>query len=149
MSHEYCNPNGLERPQYDAGEESAQRAAGVSLVVLDRILASVREEFLRASAMHSKMHSLHEAKGVIEEEFDEFWEDVRRDDVPAARKELVQLAAMAVRALHDVHSATGKPKPAPLDKRELLAIRHLFAAVRADAGHDPAARKLAAILDGR
>jgi hypothetical protein len=58
------------------------------------------------------MHSLHEAKAVIEEEFDELWEqvkinpkklDVDRQLLRQARMrtELIQIAAMCVRAIVD------------------------------------------------
>ncbi len=64
----------------------------------------------------SKMHgdsfaSLHEAYAVILEELDEVWEIARmkkRDRDPhEIRKELVQLAAMAVKALESVDNFVG------------------------------------------
>lgn len=127
MSHEYANPlpNNPMVPQPDDHDPLPGKSP-VDVAMLDSILAQVRAEFIAAATMHGPMHSLHEAHGVILEEFEEFWEDARRDDLPAARKELVQLAAMAVRALHDVHTVTGKAKPAPLTKQELRRIRYLL-----------------------
>lgn len=42
--------------------------------------------------------SLHEAAAIIKEEFDEFWEEVKANDVPRAAEEVLQLAATAIRA---------------------------------------------------
>lgn len=72
------------------------------------ILVDVMAELHKASDGHPPMHSLHEAEGVIREEFDEFWDEVKKnprkhpDRNDLARKELIQLAAMSIRALHDV-----------------------------------------------
>lgn len=58
--------------------------------------------------MNAPMHSLHEAESVIREEYDEFWTEVKKNPRKhprrnaLARAELVQLAAMAIRAIHDV-----------------------------------------------
>lgn len=74
-----------------------------------QIAAEVKEEVLRATALHSPMHSPHEADSVIREEYEEFWDEVKRfnlpkgrDSRPQMREELIQLAAMAVRAISDV-----------------------------------------------
>ncbi|MCC6271291.1 MAG: hypothetical protein IT190_08435, partial [Microbacteriaceae bacterium] len=52
------------------------------------------------------MHSLHEAYAVLLEELDEVWDHVKlkqpERDPAAVRKELVQLAAMAARAVVDL-----------------------------------------------
>lgn len=72
------------------------------------ILIDITTELHKASDGHPPMHSLHEAAAVIREEFDEFWDEVKKnphrhpDRNDLARKELVQLAAMSIRALHDV-----------------------------------------------
>lgn len=42
--------------------------------------------------------SLHEAAAIIREEHDEFWEEVKANDVPRAAEEVLQLAATAIRA---------------------------------------------------
>ncbi len=72
------------------------------------IVADVMVELHQAMSNHGNMVNLHEAYGVIAEEFVEFQEEVfknprkhpRRNEL--ARAELIQLAAMAIRALHDV-----------------------------------------------
>ncbi len=78
-------------------------------IQIQRIVAEVAAEVIRASEMFEPMNSPHEAEGVIREEFEEFSDEVKkynprknRDTRPAMRTELVQLAAMSVRAVLDV-----------------------------------------------
>lgn len=73
---------------------------------LTACLINVEKEVLHASMKHPPMHSLHEALGVIREEYIEFEEEVfkkaenrRPQDVAM---ELRQIAAMAVRAAVDL-----------------------------------------------
>ena len=72
--------------------------------------ASARTEF-------KPMNSAHEGHAVIREEFDELWDEVKRNPVhPAAmEKEAVQLGAMVIRFLTEVIGAppptqAGKPR---------------------------------------
>lgn len=72
------------------------------------ITDAVAEEVIRASKMFDPMSSPHEALGVIEEEWEEYKGEVwqynprkNRDTRPRQREELIQLAAMAVRAVLD------------------------------------------------
>ena len=66
-------------------------------------------EASRASALFPPMNSPHEASAVIREEFDEYWDEVKkhntskpdRDTRPRQREELIQLAAMCIRAITD------------------------------------------------
>jgi hypothetical protein len=73
----------------------------------------VDEEVARARAKHAPIHSLHEGYAVLLEELDEFWEEVRAwrggalpepDEAQRdrARRELVQVAAMARRVYEDL-----------------------------------------------
>ncbi len=72
------------------------------------IIEDVMLELHQAMSGHGNMVNLHEAYGIIAEEFFEFQEEVfknprkhpNRNEL--ARAELIQLAAMAIRALHDV-----------------------------------------------
>lgn len=84
------------------------------------IAAKAYQEAERATALHQPMRSLHEAKAVIEEEFDEFWDLVKLNpNKPMVhptkghvlsveewkreiRLELIQTAAMCLRAVHDL-----------------------------------------------
>lgn len=64
--------------------------------------ALVRDELDRATAIHSPMSSAHEGYAVILEELDEAWQEIKRNDTAAAKQEMVQVAAMAIRFLIDV-----------------------------------------------
>jgi hypothetical protein len=70
------------------------------------ICQEVLNEVTRARQLHQPMSSHHEAYAVILEELDEYWEEVRKKreerDPKAIREELIQTAAMCVRAVHDV-----------------------------------------------
>lgn len=63
-----------------------------------RFHAAVREEYKRARKKHPPMYDLHQAKAIIEEEFDEWWAEVKmkRPDLRAVRSELIQMAAMCL-----------------------------------------------------
>jgi len=72
------------------------------------IAKEAAEEVIRASKMFDPLNSPHEAHSVIEEEFEEYWDEVKaynprknRDTRPRQREELIQLAAMAMRAVLD------------------------------------------------
>ena len=79
-----------------------------------KITDEVAGEVTRARQIHKGMNSLHEAKAVIEEEFDEFWEQVkinpkklpsdeeRQIRMSEIRNELIQTAAMCVRSIMDL-----------------------------------------------
>lgn len=77
------------------------------------IMADIELELRRATAKHGPMASRHEAYGVILEELDEFWDEVKKNPAKmdeASRStwrhnlkvELTQVAAMAARALFDL-----------------------------------------------
>jgi NTP pyrophosphatase (non-canonical NTP hydrolase) len=64
----------------------------------------VEAELERARKRFPPIHSLHEGYAVILEEVDEFFEDVRSNDVERlnrAYRELIQIAAMAQRTAED------------------------------------------------
>ena len=67
---------------------------------LDDELVRARTKFPR------KYASGHEAYAVIREELEEYWEHVKADTymTPGAKKELIQIAAMCVRAIEDFTS---------------------------------------------
>lgn len=73
------------------------------------LAGEIMEETKRAGELFSAMNSPHEALGVIMEEFDEYKDEVYRhntskpdrDTRPRQREELIQLAAMCMRAIID------------------------------------------------
>lgn len=70
------------------------------------LLDAVAAEVTHAEATWPPMNSAHEAYGVLLEEVDELWAHVKtkqsRRDLPAMRKEALQVAAMAIRFARDV-----------------------------------------------
>lgn len=71
---------------------------------LERVLEAVAHEVRRAQGLFSPIRNEHEGYAVLLEEVDEFWDEVKRKnpDYAAMYKELVQVAAMAVRTTVDV-----------------------------------------------
>lgn len=65
------------------------------------VVAEVTKELLSAMTNWPRFNSAHEGYGVMLEEFDELWEHVktnqRKRDLPAMKKEAIQVAAMAIR----------------------------------------------------
>lgn len=94
----------------EAAYEAARGTYGPGVVMFLRpsgdALAQVAAELERARSQHAPLNSGHEAYAVILEELDEFKAEVwkkRRERNPAAmRTELIQLAAMAIRAIEDL-----------------------------------------------
>jgi glycyl-tRNA synthetase beta subunit len=74
-------------------------------------LLEVRDELQRAQ-IWPPFNSLHEAYGVLLEEVEEFWTHVKtnqkRRDLDAARLELVQIAAMAIRGIECIDLGRGR-----------------------------------------
>lgn len=62
------------------------------------------EVVLARAKFPAGFHSAHEAYGVILEELDEFWDEVRqqRQDPSRLLRELIQTAAMCMRAAEDL-----------------------------------------------
>ena len=91
-----------------SGEPPGAGGAGGGAVSDDarRLGVQAAAELDRAILKHAPMHSLHEGYAVILEELDELWEEVRAwqpgADLTKARKEAIQVAAMALRLVHDV-----------------------------------------------
>lgn len=84
----------------------------VSLPYIGNNLAEdINEELGRASKHGSNFTSMHEAYGVILEELDEVWEitKLKKRDRNAAeiREELIQVAAMAIKAIHSIDNFVG------------------------------------------
>lgn len=92
----------------EAAERQTSSATGgvVFLRPSGDVIAAVSAELARAREHHKPLNSAHEAYAVILEELDEFkievWKKSRERDLTAMRSELIQLAAMAVRAVEDL-----------------------------------------------
>lgn len=71
---------------------------------LSQITSQLQDELLTAMSKHAGMHSPHEGISVIREELDELWDHVKADTgrTPEARKEALQVAAMAIRYVVDL-----------------------------------------------
>jgi len=72
------------------------------------IVELVKKEFHFATKKFDKFNSEHEGWAVIKEEMDELWEAVRLKQSNPERKdrmkdEAIQVAAMAIRFVHDCH----------------------------------------------
>lgn len=72
------------------------------------LMIEVTTELARARSLFKPIYSPHEALGIIREEYIEFEKEVfefnlakGRDTRPAMRKELIQLATMALRTVLD------------------------------------------------
>jgi len=68
---------------------------------IEPLVRQVKEELIRAIDIWGIGPSFHENYGVLKEEFDEFWDEVKRhdQDITSIYQEAKQTAAMAVRAM--------------------------------------------------
>jgi hypothetical protein len=68
------------------------------------VAMEVYREVFRAREKHAAMNGPHEGYAVILEELDELWDEIKPDRGrdPSARKEAIQIAAMAIRYVLDV-----------------------------------------------
>jgi hypothetical protein len=67
-----------------------------------RMLNQVAKEYERAKELFPRFHGTHEGYAVIKEELDELWDAVKADYKHQARKEALQVAAMALRFMIDI-----------------------------------------------
>ena len=77
------------------------------------LMTEVATELARARSLFKPIYSPHEALGIVQEEFDEFKEQVYafniakgRDTRPEMREELIQLATMALELFSMLWSLT-------------------------------------------
>lgn len=66
------------------------------------IVSEVLTELRKAMNKFPKFNSAHEGYAVILEELDEAWAEIKKNNYKLAREEMIQVAAMAIRWLHDV-----------------------------------------------
>jgi NTP pyrophosphatase (non-canonical NTP hydrolase) len=76
----------------------------VNRVHLSVILEEIKSEVIKARAKHAPMRGRHEGYAVMLEEVDEVWEEIKKRECnwSELRKELVQVAAMAVCMINEV-----------------------------------------------
>lgn len=69
---------------------------------LDEACQLAWDEALRATARYHRFNSSHEGYAVLQEAVDELWDAIKSNNLEAARKEAVQVAAMALRYIAEV-----------------------------------------------
>lgn len=67
-----------------------------------KALKLVAEEYEKARKKHRPMAGAHEGYAVLLEEVDELWDEIKSDNPGRARKECIQVAAMALAMLAEV-----------------------------------------------
>jgi hypothetical protein len=67
----------------------------------ESVVEEITQEVRFAESKFARFNSRHEAYGVLLEEVDELWDDIKANNYAKARKEAVQVAAMAFRYLRD------------------------------------------------
>lgn len=72
----------------------------------ERMISKIINEYNRAYDIHKPFNSAHEGYAIIKEEVDEMWDCIKENEVDHARREAMQVAAMALRFLIDI-----KPDP--------------------------------------
>lgn len=75
----------------------------------EEIAVEIIEEYRRATRLFEPFHNGHGGYAVIKEELDELWEAVKSKDpmhMEHARKEAIQIGAMAMRFAIDLYEKT-------------------------------------------
>lgn len=80
---------------------SIESATETAIKSLPKYQGMVQDELIRATRAYGPINSPHEGYGIIKEELDEFWDEVKINNNQEARKEMVQVAAMCLRYLID------------------------------------------------
>jgi NTP pyrophosphatase (non-canonical NTP hydrolase) len=68
---------------------------------VEEYLQLVKEELDRALALHGPIRSPHEGFGILQEEVEEFFDEIKANNLRKSRTEAVQVAAVAIRYLID------------------------------------------------
>lgn len=70
---------------------------------MEKWIDEIRAELKSATKRFGKFNSTHEGYGVIKEEFDELWDEIKKNSSKdIMSKEAIQLAAMSLRFLIDL-----------------------------------------------
>lgn len=81
---------------------------------LTEALIMVEGEVVRArTKWPSITGSAHHHYAVLKEELDETWDEIKHDNLPKARAEMLQVAAMAIRFLMEAGEPQQQPVPQP------------------------------------
>lgn len=81
---------------------------GIDYIIMPRdaysqALEDVYYEIRKAKAKHpGNYHSAHHGYAILLEEVDETWDEVKRDDLEKAKKEITQVAAVAARFIAEL-----------------------------------------------
>lgn len=69
---------------------------------VETITKEVITELHRAISLHPTFHSPHHGYAIILEELDEAWDEIKKNNTRRTREEMIQVAAMAIRFIHDM-----------------------------------------------
>lgn len=69
---------------------------------LKDVLIAVGVELLNARVKYPPFPTEHHGYGVLKEEVDEMWDEIKANNIPRAREEAVQVAAMAISFILDL-----------------------------------------------
>lgn len=87
----------------------SRRKDMINVEAIDEILSAVKAEALHALTK-GKYHSHHESYGVLLEEVDEYWEEVKKKASKRNKKntlkELIQIAAIAIKTIDNLNLMT-------------------------------------------
>lgn len=70
--------------------------------MIKKYLKEIETEYRNARTKFEPLHSAHEGYAVIKEELEELWEDVKVDNLESAKKEAIQIGAMALAFLVEI-----------------------------------------------
>jgi hypothetical protein len=92
---------------WDHGNQGVTSPIAEAVLAERRLMDEVLTELRKATNTHGHFHSGHEGYGVIAEELDELWDDVKAAKASTSypeqtRREAIQVAAMAMRFALDL-----------------------------------------------
>lgn len=76
----------------------------MELSIFEQIVIDIQDELISAKNKFNDFNSYHEGYGVIKEEFDELWDEIKKKnpDKKLLYKEALQTATMAIRFIIDM-----------------------------------------------
>lgn len=74
----------------------------MQLDLFESVIDQVEEEIISASNKFGAFPTAMHGYAVILEELDEMWDEVKAKNIPRAREEAIQVAAMAIQFLIDI-----------------------------------------------